>query len=166
MTGSMDFDAWDVEGDAEVGLTVVGLLMDIAEKSVAMLSAILTGGRLAAAGTTESLTWTGMREPTAWEDMAADARLAENEIECGIVMFCECKRRGNVRVRWRKEEKKKRKKLGGKCTYLYLRTLSNLLTRRSKRPWEWYSGKTLEPEDCASNSRTALDAWRGYDEVR
>lgn len=83
--GSLDLDAWDDEGDAEVGL-----LMDIAAKSVATSSAVLTGGRLAAAGTTESLTRTGRREDAAREDMAADARLTEKseiECECGIVTF-------------------------------------------------------------------------------
>lgn len=86
---SLDLDAWDVEGDAEVGLTMVGLLMDIAERSVAMSSAVLTAWRLAAAGTTESLTRTGMRDRAAREGMATDARLTESEIEyCGIVMYC------------------------------------------------------------------------------
>ena len=54
--GRLDLDAWDVEGDAEVTLTVVGLLMDNAERSVAMSSAVLTVWRLAATGTTVSLT--------------------------------------------------------------------------------------------------------------
>lgn len=43
MRGSVDFDAWAIDGDAEVGLTVVGSLIDIAEKSVATSAAILTG---------------------------------------------------------------------------------------------------------------------------
>ena len=107
--GSLDLDAWDVEGDAEVGLTVVGMLTDIAAKSVATSSAVLTGRRLAAAGTTELLTWTGMRERAAREGMAADVRLTEkSEIDCGIVMFCGCERCGSVRVCWRRKRKRER----------------------------------------------------------
>ena len=43
-TVSLDFDAWDVEGDAEVGLTVVGSSMDMAEYMVTMSSTVLTEG--------------------------------------------------------------------------------------------------------------------------
>ena len=43
-TVSLDLDAWDVEGDAEVGLTVVGLSMDMAEYVVARSSTVLTEG--------------------------------------------------------------------------------------------------------------------------
>lgn len=75
-----------------MGLSVVGLLIDIAARTVAMSSAVLTGMRLAAAGTTESLSWTVMRERAARECMAAPARLTvnddenDNEKSCGIVM--------------------------------------------------------------------------------
>ena len=44
VTASGDFDALDLEDDAEVDLTVVGLLIDMSERSVAMSSAVLTGG--------------------------------------------------------------------------------------------------------------------------
>lgn len=64
--------------------------MDIAQRSEAMSSAVLTGGRLAVAGTTESLTKTGMRERAAREGMAAAARLTEREIDLGIEIILEC----------------------------------------------------------------------------
>ena len=59
MIATGDFEAWDLDGDAEVGLTTVGSLMDMLDKRAAMSSADWTwAGRLAVAGTTEPLTWT------------------------------------------------------------------------------------------------------------
>ena len=59
MVATGDFDAWDLDDDAEVGLTTVGLLMDMLDIRAVMSSAVWTwAGRLAAAGTTEPLTWT------------------------------------------------------------------------------------------------------------
>lgn len=101
--------------------------MDMAEKSVAMSSAVLTEGRLAAAGTTESLTRTGMREDAAREGMAADARLTESEMSCGIVMLCECKSIGSESFWWRR--KRKREKERGKPQILIPENPANLLTQ-------------------------------------
>lgn len=140
--GSLDFNAWDVDGDAEVGLTTVGLLMDIAEKSVAMSSAVLTEGRLAAAGTTESLTRTGMREDAAREGMAADAWLTENEMSCGIVMLCECKSIGSESFWWRRKEKEKKE--GENPRYLYLRIPQTC------------SHRTLEPQNLCQQQQDSL----------
>ena len=54
-----DFDAWDLDDDAEVGLTTVGSLIDMLDIRAAMSSTVWTwAGRLAAAGTAEPLTWT------------------------------------------------------------------------------------------------------------
>ena len=106
--GSLDFDAMELEEDAEVCLTVVGLLIDIAAKRVATSLAVLTGRRLAVAGTTEPLSWTGMRERAARDCMAAVARLTENddEMSCGIVMFVECERSGSVSGLWRRKRER------------------------------------------------------------
>ncbi len=78
-----DFDALDIEEAVEVGLTVLSLLMDVSERSMAMSLAVLMGERLAVAGTTEPLTWTGMHELAVRESMVADVRLTENELGCG-----------------------------------------------------------------------------------